>query len=249
MKTPDSDSFSDTSSIASLALHANITAGATVPDIVPSGYTLSIARDPSDKHILHVVDESGSLLYQVYRHAATSDASHEDLTLHSAATNLAEYTDDIYAWSIGGVNFQHWLRDRSSAVVVRTAAGETELARPQGSVSPYKYAFCLPASSAGLTWERDNDGQTGVLHRRGRRCVDDETGQTVALWTSTHSIRSSRSEMRLEVVTDDLRRDDLETLLLTVVALRMKTRSIQVAVAPGGIAAGLETLVGLVKAS
>lgn len=249
MKPSDTDSLSDTSSIASLADNPSISSGAAVPDIVPSGYALSVARDPSDKHILQVVDDSGTLLYQVYRHTVVPKATREELTLHGASTNLAEYTDDIYTWSIGGVNFHHWLRDRSSAVVVRTAAGETSLARPAGSVSPYKYAFCLPASSAGMTWERDHDDQKGVLQKRGRRCVSDETGETVALWTSTRSIRSSRSEMRLEVAAKGLRRDDLETLLLTVVALRLKTAKRHIAVAPGGVAAGLETLVGLVTAS
>lgn len=66
------------------------------------------------------------------------------------------------------------------------------------------------------------DTQTRLIHARRRKCVDGDDNTVAVLLTKRVSDPNS-VQMTLSVMSDDLRKEDFEALLLSTVVLWMKS--------------------------
>lgn len=142
---------------------------------------------------------------------------------------------------MGHANFHHWIKDQSKAVVVQNAAGqETDVLRKGLSLT---HAF--EVNGRKMYWRSTSgESKASKIFRPHLECVDDD-GVVLAFYNQQHrcfrpgAVEKTMGE--LEIKKDGLEVEEVETMMMTLTVVWIKTGRRVMQGSQAGVAGGLVT--------
>lgn len=147
-------------------------------------------------------------------------ANPEEITLYTGNASSPAISGSSSEWEVSDANLNRWLMVRSRSITARYPdSGMTTNARRPRESHPPGSVFTLPGSKTQLTWTRSSREEGPSVHEqvRGRKCVDDN-GNTYAMLACLRNFRTHEQRLKMRIVPRNLCRDDIEMVLLDVVA-------------------------------